>query len=330
MVKTVLMTIALALTAGVAAAADPKWEACTKGSGQSAIDACTALIDGGNSAAAYLNRGATYFNMKDYKKAEADLTEAIKVNPEGPRAWKTRGKARMWLRDYSHALADFDKALGLPLMNTDDFKEQRDDAELWRMMAESAVSATGSKPERTAEPVQVLNCAGPFARDSSHAKLGRAFGTENVTFEEQSDAEGGNAGKATVVFPKEPKRRLVVFWSDAKERRQTASIKIVGQSTWSTPNGLKVGSSMAEVETLNGKPFTIGGFGVDYGGTGDFSGGLLAQALPGECFVSVNFMPGDEQAASKVSAEKTFASADPRMRAAKPVVSEIYLAYRKP
>lgn len=146
--RTIVLFTALTLVTNQVQAADPKWDTCMKGAGKAAIEACTALInpraDAEDNALAYLSRGATYYNMREYKKADADLTQAIKLYPEGPRAWKTRGKARMWLGDYSQALADLNKALSLPLMRTDDFKEQRADAELWKIIAESA-SQTGKE-----------------------------------------------------------------------------------------------------------------------------------------------------------------------------------------
>jgi tetratricopeptide (TPR) repeat protein len=143
MINSVVTTIAVIMATGLAHASDANWEICTKGTGKTAIDACSALVDGKDSAAAYLNRGATYFVMKEYKRSEADLTHAIERNPQGPRAWKTRGKARMWLKDYSLALADFKMSLSLPLMNTDDFKEQRHDTELWQLIAELALAEKG-------------------------------------------------------------------------------------------------------------------------------------------------------------------------------------------
>src|SRR5262249_34908671 len=76
-----------------------KWDTCRYGTGQQAIDACTSIIAAGSEDLflAYLDRGATYLNMGQYRKATDDLNQAVKLNPDNPRAWKTRGKALLWM-----------------------------------------------------------------------------------------------------------------------------------------------------------------------------------------------------------------------------------------
>ena len=52
-------------------------------------------------------------------------------------------------------------------------------------------------------------CSGPFAKDSSNLGLAMAFDSRNITFTEV-DVAGSKVG-ATIVFPKDPKRRLEVW-----------------------------------------------------------------------------------------------------------------------
>lgn len=61
---------------------------CSKGSGTEAVNACTRLI-----AAAYMDRGAMWMGRKDYDRAVADYSEAIRLNPDSHDAFLTRGKA---------------------------------------------------------------------------------------------------------------------------------------------------------------------------------------------------------------------------------------------
>ena len=128
------------------ARADPKeWEACTQGTGQAAIEACTILIaelalEKEDRSLALLSRGATYYNVGEYRKSIADLTKAIELHPDNPRSWKTRGKANLRIGERAKAIADLRKSLSLPLMATGDFVEQRNDAELWLIIAEATAA----------------------------------------------------------------------------------------------------------------------------------------------------------------------------------------------
>src|SRR5262249_12263360 len=50
-----------------------------------------------------------------------------------------------------------------------------------------------------------------------------------------------------------------------------------GPCVWEGPNGIKIGTRLAELEKLNGGPFTISGFGYNYGGNVlSWDGGKLA------------------------------------------------------
>ena len=79
---------------------------------------------------------------------------------------------------------------------------------------------------RTAAPYRRA-CSGVFGRDSSHAKLAMAFRSRNVTFT-QVDAASGGKTMASVLFAKEPKRRLEVWWSKPANRSDTHLIVING------------------------------------------------------------------------------------------------------
>ena len=70
-----------------------------------------------------------------------------------------------------------------------------------------------TKPKHAAAtpaPAHTVACNGAFTKDSSHMKLATAFGSQNVTWDDV-DGPGGSKLKATVLFPKDPKRRLEVL-----------------------------------------------------------------------------------------------------------------------
>ena len=184
-------------------------------------------------------------------------------------------------------------------------------------------------PKPPATPARAVACSGAFAKDSSHLKLATVYKSENVDFTEV-DATEGKKLMASVLFPKDPKRRLEVWWANEAARSETYLIVINGQSTWTAPKGLRLGLQLAALEKLNGKPFKFKGFDKDgVGLVSDWQGGALEQ-LPGGCRVGVYLKPDAKAPADARAAmpnDKEFLSADATARAAKPAVSEIIIGY---
>ncbi len=178
-----------------------------------------------------------------------------------------------------------------------------------------------------------LACTPPLGPRSSHTEVIAAFGKAVVTYREVHVGEGEMAG-ATVVFPADPARRIEIFWKDAKKRTGLADLRLSPETTWVAPNGLARGMTIAEVERLNGRPFSLAGFFWDNAGhVIDWKGGAFDAALPGGCTVAVRFdLPADapEAATSRINGDTEFASDDENMRAAKPFVSYLGFAYPSP
>jgi hypothetical protein len=185
-----------------------------------------------------------------------------------------------------------------------------------------------ARASHAAKP-NIVACSGVFARDSSHAKLASAFQSRNVAFT-QVDASSGGKVMASVLYGRDPKRRLEVWWSKQASRSDTHLIVINGQSDWIAPGELHLGLTLAELEKLNGKPFKLTGFDKDHVATlSDWNGGQLA-ALAGGCTVGISLRADPKTAASALGdlpADRGFTSSDATLRAANPTVSEILVAY---
>ena len=97
-----------------------------------------------------------------------------------------------------------------------------------------------------------------LAKDSSHLELVTAFNSK-VTFADVEAADGTKV-PASILFPNDPKRRLEVWWSDRTHRTDIHLIVIGGKSTWTAPDGLRLGQSLEHVEKLNRKPFKLKSF----------------------------------------------------------------------
>jgi hypothetical protein len=171
-------------------------------------------------------------------------------------------------------------------------------------------------------------CRGVFARDSSHAKLAAAFRSRNVVFTQVDGASGAKI-MATVLFAKDPRRRLEVWWTNQASRSETHLIVINGQSDWIAPGQLRLGLTLQQLEQINGKPFKLTGFDKNNLATlTNWNGGEVA-AVPGGCKVGISLRPRTVAASalSAFPATGEFISSDAALRAVDPAVSEILVAY---
>lgn len=200
------------------------------------------------------------------------------------------------------------------------------------MFRPAATAALAAVLALTAAPALAgqLACDGPFAIDSSEARLVEAFGRDNVVTGEVDGPEGTTM-IATTVFPDDPERRFQAVWWDDETLSDPSFFTLARADI--APGGLRIGMPLAEVEALNGEPFTMLGFGWDYGGAASFASGRLS-ALPGDCLLSVSFDPTrplpEGTDAEPIEGDKEVASDLPLLRAVEPVVYEVRFGYPHP
>jgi hypothetical protein len=181
------------------------------------------------------------------------------------------------------------------------------------------------------EPL-VAKCEGPLGRNATRADVMKAFGQNAV--DERVDHDGAEEKlRATVLYAQDPKRRLEIIWEDQRARRRP-TIRITGESTWTTPHGIRLGMTLADIERLNGKPFRLYGYEWDLGGrTTNWQGGALGKPLPGGCRLRLSIGIDDESIKSphldKVSGDTEYLSSNPDIRALKPKVFIILLEHVK-
>jgi len=143
---------------------------------------------------------------------------------------------------------------------------------------------------QTAPPQQgPITCAAPVAPDDTERSLKQRYGKDAVV-QELPGAEGERY-KGVVLFPKARDRRVEVAFTDDKAGRASGlTLRDAGKpGVWSVA-GVTIGSSLADVQKVNGKPFLVSGFEWDYGGfVTDWKGGTLGRPLPGGCTVAIRF-----------------------------------------
>ena len=198
------------------------------------------------------------------------------------------------------------------------------------MFRPAAALATAIALAAAPAVAEQLACEGPFAIDSSEARLVETFGRDNVVTGEVDGPEGTTM-IATTVFPDDPEHSFQVVWWDEEALDSPSFFTLAPADT--APGGLRLGMPLAEVEALNGEPFTMLGFGWDYGGAASFASGQLS-ALPGDCLLSVSFDPStalpEGTDAEPIEGDKEVASNLPLLRAVEPVVYEVRFGYPHP
>jgi tetratricopeptide (TPR) repeat protein len=116
--RTAVSVVVLAIALAAVARADEDEEACAKGSGESALAACTRVIASGSHkghvlAAFYYDRGLEYKNSGDIDHAISDFDKAVELDPTIGIAFDARGDAYKSKGELDRAIADFDEAVRL-------------------------------------------------------------------------------------------------------------------------------------------------------------------------------------------------------------------------
>lgn len=171
--------------------------------------------------------------------------------------------------------------------------------------------------------------AAVVAAQSSEAELRERFGKTEIRSTRIELGEGETA-PGTVLFPEDSLRRMEIVWQDTVTRRRPARIILRGnRSRWQVGPGISLNTSLEELEKLNGKPFTLAGFGWDYAGVViNWNGGALDSALAG---VKLYLDPGPAQHESapysQVLGDKDYSSDLPAMQQLSPKVWTIFIDF---
>lgn len=167
---------------------------------------------------------------------------------------------------------------------------------------------------------------------TSERELVARFGATNVGRDTIQVGEGFTE-PGTVLFPDDSRRRLEILWADTLTRDRPARVR-AGGSAWVAHPGVRLGLPLAEVERLNGRAFTMTGFGWDYGGTVlSWDGGRLDSLPPGVTRLLVRFdhprdPPVSEDEERRVSGEGRIPSSDPIMRRMQPYVYHVEVLFQ--
>jgi hypothetical protein len=129
--------------------------------------------------------------------------------------------------------------------------------------------------------------AGPITARTSIEDLKNFYGSSNIINIPEGDErhECEELLSCTVIFPKDPSKRIEVYWQDSDRRENPSSVRVVAPSGWTTdwhlPSGISTGTTLEIIEKLNGRPFDISGYFCDAGGViSDWQYGQLSNIFP--------------------------------------------------
>lgn len=150
-----------------------------------------------------------------------------------------------------------------------------------------------------------------------------AFYADSARVEEIYLGEGISE-EGVVVFPDNPRNRMEIYWDYTIDPVRPVLIRIMGKGAdWKTTDGITIGTSIAEVEKINGGPFGLFGFGWDYGGlVNDWNSGKMNPNL------HLRFELGLEaEAPAEIMGDTDLKSDNPALTKFKAVVSVIDLSF---
>lgn len=176
------------------------------------------------------------------------------------------------------------------------------------------------KRDRTIVPGERV---GGVTAGSTLRQLQALYGKRNVR-EKKVYVGEGQYTPGLVLFP--GTRAEVEFRYHDGSKRIALAVISKPKSPWRTRNGIRIGTTGARIERLNGKPFTLYGFEWDYSGRlAGWNGGKLSEDL------IPDFRPGVKlplKQAEKVMGDGKFSSANPVMRRSKIVVYRLLVGLK--
>jgi hypothetical protein len=174
---------------------------------------------------------------------------------------------------------------------------------------------------------------GVITRSTTETELIQRYGAKNVKHDEMGIGEG-QTEPATFLYIRDPERSIAISWKDKVQNARPGRIQIDGNaSKWHTFGNVTLGTSLKELEKLNGGPFLLSGFEWDYNGTvTSWNKGKLEEIF-GHGRVWLRLNPVGKNAGSSVDyntllGEGDFSSANPAMQRLNPRVYEIIWGFQ--
>ena len=167
---------------------------------------------------------------------------------------------------------------------------------------------------------------GAITPQTDSLALHRAYGADQVRDTAVYVGEGLTQAGA-VIFPGQPEELELIWRSEDRQGPEIVYIRRPDSPWTDQEHGVHIGTTLEELENLNGRPFIFAGFEWDYGGAvTDWRGGQL-QGL------HLRLQPSPdqyEQLPQRFSGDQPVRSDDPAARDLGIRVNEIYVVLNRP
>lgn len=164
---------------------------------------------------------------------------------------------------------------------------------------------------------------GAITASTTRGDLVGRYGTANVR-DQNVDVGEGETEPGTILFPQDPYRTIAILWKDPETKLAPSAVILSGSaSRWKADHGISLGTSLRDIEHINGRPFVIAGFGWDYGGTVlSWEDGVLSD-LEKNGRAVLRLGPDARSDTSRVQGDRPIPSVNPTMQKINPKVYEI-------
>jgi hypothetical protein len=175
---------------------------------------------------------------------------------------------------------------------------------------------------------------GPVTAQSTLESLRGLVGAKAVTLELVQSEDGKSRQAGAVIYSGDAKKRIELAWADtvAKARPLWARVRN-SSSWWHTPAGVHVGSTLTDLEKLNGRAFTVTSFrgGERRSRVHSWNKGVLADELEKNARIWLAVPSSTTKAQmTPLSQGNLLPSGDPPLRHVNPYVSEITIRFVTP
>ena len=186
---------------------------------------------------------------------------------------------------------------------------------------------------------------GPITASTVREDLSRFFPKEAVE-DDEIELDEGMLQAATLIYKNDPSRSLAISWNGKGPQAHPRQVFVChglrrGACRWQTSGGIQIGTHLAQLEAMNGGPFTISGFGFNYGGNVlSWDGGKLAKLdCPGRLVLTLDgehsgparyAAPMTAEEVHAVRGDRAISSSTPAMRKLNPAVVGILFQFAGP
>lgn len=186
---------------------------------------------------------------------------------------------------------------------------------------------------------------GPISAQTVRADVSRSF-APNAIEDDAIELDEGIVQPATLISKGVASESLAIIWNGKDPGAHPKQIFLCrgrrrGECRWHTASGISDGTRLSELESLNGKPFTLSGFGMNYGGNVQSwdggrlerleCGGRLTLTLDGERqrggSLTVELTSGERHS---ITGDKPVSSTTPALRKVNPAVTEMVFYFAGP